>query len=79
MKKREKQEVIPRAKGKKRLSLKLRRGERPGLHSKEEKEKGLSITSKEGKGQAESRRGREGKNKVREKKEVQCVNREPAE
>lgn len=33
MKKREKQEVIPRAKGKKRLSLKLRRGERPGLHS----------------------------------------------
>lgn len=51
-------------KGRKDLSLKLRRGGKArSAFTRKRKEKKLSTKSKEGKGQAESQRGREGKNK----------------
>lgn len=66
-------------KGRKRLSLKLRRRERPGLCSQgRERKRFLHRIKRKGKDKLKARGG-EGRNKVREKKEVQCVNRKPAE
>lgn len=66
-------------KGRKRLSLKLRRGERPGLRSEGRKRKRFEHTIKRKEKDKLKAGGGERAKVKREKKEVQCVSREPAE